>query len=85
MLEVREFTIFGRSGGLEVRMDGQDVLVGIKCSFATSCRLCYDSGDYSTESLVHKITVLDVQIHINNIYRGCCKRNVPGFGRVFLK
>jgi hypothetical protein len=84
-LEVREVTKFGRSGGLEVRMDGQNALAGIKCSFATSYILCYDSGDFSTEILVHKTTALDVHIHINNMYRGCCKRNVPGFGRVFLK
>jgi hypothetical protein len=58
---------FGRSGGLEGlggRKVRQDILAGIKCIFATSCRcVCYISVDYLTESLVHSITV--VQIHIN--------------------
>jgi hypothetical protein len=40
ILEVREVTKFGRSGGLDGRMDRQDALAGIKCIFATSCRLC---------------------------------------------
>jgi hypothetical protein len=37
-LEVREVTKFGRSGGLDVRMDRQDALAGIKYILATPCR-----------------------------------------------
>jgi hypothetical protein len=80
-----EVTKFGRSVGLEGRMDRQDVLAGIKLILQLHVDLCYHSGDYGTERLVHNITVLDVQIHINIMYRGCSKRNVSSFGRFLLK
>jgi hypothetical protein len=48
VIDVGKFWMLGRSqnlgggrlGGLEGRMDRQDDLAGVKCIFATSCRLC---------------------------------------------